>query len=194
LTPEQAEGLEIVRRKCITLTKVVNDIVSLQRLKLSGLERRPVKLNVLLRQTLQAARISAEHSGQKLIFEAPDKDVLIMADEERIGQVLDNLLSNAVKFNQPHGQVMLRLQEQDSEVQVEVEDTGIGISAEKLARIFERFYQADGGTTRRYGGMGLGLSICREIIEAHGGRIWGESEVGQGSRFMFTLPRTNISM
>ena len=194
LTPEQAEGLEIVRRKCITLTKVVNDIVSLQRLKLSGLERRPVKLNVLLRQTMQAARISAEHSGQKLIFEAPDKDVLVMADEERIGQVLDNLLSNAVKFNQPHGQVMLRLQEQDSEVRVEVEDSGIGISAEKLARIFDRFYQADGGTTRRYGGMGLGLSICREIIEAHGGRIWGESEVGKGSRFMFTLPRTNISM
>jgi PAS domain S-box-containing protein len=193
LTPEQAEGLEIVRRKCITLTKVVNDIVSLQRLKLSGLERRPVKLNVLLRQTMQAARISAEQSGQKLIFEAPDKDVLVMADEERIGQVLDNLLSNAVKFNQPHGQVMLRLQEQDSEVRVEVEDTGIGISAEKLARIFDRFYQADGGTTRRYGGMGLGLSICREIIEAHGGRIWGESEVGKGSRFMFTLPRTNIS-
>jgi signal transduction histidine kinase len=89
---------------------------------------------------------------------------------------------------------MLRLQEQDSEVRVEVEDTGIGISAEKLARIFDRFYQADGGTTRRYGGMGLGLSICREIIEAHGGRIWGESEVGKGSRFMFTLPRTNISM
>ncbi|MEK7312157.1 MAG: HAMP domain-containing sensor histidine kinase, partial [Chloroflexota bacterium] len=194
LTPEQAEGLEIVRRKCITLTKVVNDIVSLQRLKLSGLERRPVKLNVLLRQTMQAARISAEHSGQKLIFEAPDKDVLVMADEERIGQVLDNLLSNAVKFNQPHGKVMLRLQEQDSEVRVEVEDTGIGISAEKLARIFDRFYQADGGTARRYGGMGLGLTICREIIEAHGGRIWGESEVGKGSRFMFTLPRTNISM
>lgn len=194
LTPEQAEGLEIVRRKCITLTKVVNDIVSLQRLRISGLERRPIKLNVLLRQTMQAARISAEQAGQKLTFESPEKDVVVMADEERISQVLDNLLSNAVKFNQPNGKVLLRLNEQDSEVQVEVQDTGIGISPEKLARIFDRFYQADGGTTRRYGGMGLGLSICREIIEAHGGKIWGESEVGKGSRFVFTLPRASISM
>ncbi|MBM4424149.1 MAG: response regulator [Chloroflexi bacterium] len=194
LTKEQADGLEIVRRKCVTLTKAVNDIVSLQRLKLSGLERRPVKLDEMVKQTVLAARISAGQSGQKIVVETPEKPVTVVVDEERLGQVLDNLLSNAVKFNRPNGQVTLRVKEQDSEVRVEVEDTGIGIAAEKLARIFDRFYQVDGGTTRRYGGMGLGLAICREIVEAHGGKIWGESEVGTGSRFIFTLPKSNISM
>ena len=194
LSDQQKEGLELIRRKCIALTKVVNDIVTLQRLRLSGLERRPVKLNEIVMQAVQAARISAEKAGQALQMDMPQRDLVVVADEERIGQVLDNLLSNAVKFNSNDGKVIVRLEDVDSEVKVEVTDTGIGIVPEKLARIFDRFYQADGSATRRYGGMGLGLAICREIVEAHGGRIWGESEVGQGSKFAFTLPKTNISI
>ncbi len=189
LTEQQKEGLELLRRKCVALTKVVNDIVSLQRLRMDGLERRPVKLNDLLAQSVQAAQIALAKAGQSLQLDLPPNKVEAPADEERIGQVLDNLLSNAIKFSQNGGKITLRLQEVGAEAQIEVEDTGIGIAPEKMARIFERFYQVDGSTTRRYSGMGLGLAICREIVEAHGGRIWGESEVGKGSRFSFTLPK-----
>jgi signal transduction histidine kinase len=139
----------------------------------------------------QAGRLSADKAQQTLRLELPNGDVRVVADEERVEQVIDNLLSNAVKFSQPGGQVTMRLIEVEAGAQIEVQDTGIGIPPEKLARIFDRFFQVDGSATRRYGGMGLGLSICREIIEAHGGRIWGESEIGKGSRFVFTLPRAD---
>jgi signal transduction histidine kinase len=194
LNDQQREGLEIVRKKCMTLTKLVNDIVGLQRLRTSGLERRVVNLNALVAQVIHTADASAELAEQSLQLDLPDKEVTIMADEERLEQVLDNLVSNAIKFGQPGGKVTLFLRETESGVVLAVEDNGIGIASDKLARVFDRFYQVDGSATRKYGGMGLGLAICREIVEAHGGTIGAESEVGKGSRFTVTLPVPAMSM
>jgi PAS domain S-box-containing protein len=194
LNDQQREGLETVRRKCMALTKLVNDIVGLQRLRTSGLDRRPVNLNSLMAHVHKTAQITAESAELTLHMELPPGEVSVLADEERLEQVLDNLVNNAIKFNRPHGQVTLRLMDLESEVRFEVEDTGIGIVSDKLPRIFERFYQVDGSATRRYGGMGLGLSICKEIVETHGGKISVESEVDRGSKFTVILPKLNLNM
>jgi len=192
LTETQTKGLEVVRRKCTALTKVVNDIVTLQRLQIADLERQPMPLNGLIAQTVQAVRTLAQQSDQTLKVEMPEHEVVVSIDEERIAQVVDNLLNNAVKFGRPTGQIVLRLIDLDNQARVEIHDSGIGIPEDKLDRIFQRFYQVDSGTTRRYSGVGLGLALCREIIEAHGGKIWAESELGVGSRFIFVLPKAKV--
>jgi two-component system phosphate regulon sensor histidine kinase PhoR len=103
-----------------------------------------------------------------------------------VQQALVNLLHNAIKFTSSGGQVILRAVQKDREILFCVTDSGIGIAAEDLARIFERFYKVD--RSRATSGTGLGLAIARHLVEAHGGRIWAESEVGKGSTFYFTIP------
>jgi signal transduction histidine kinase len=98
-------------------------------------------------------------------------------------------LGNAIKFSPRGGTITIHVENLGEMVLLSVSDMGVGIPADKLEKVFERFYQVDGSATRRFGGAGLGLAIVRRIIEAHGGRIWVESEMGQGSSFKFTLPR-----
>ncbi|NOZ83192.1 MAG: GAF domain-containing sensor histidine kinase [Euryarchaeota archaeon] len=112
----------------------------------------------------------------------------VCADPEHVEHVLRNLISNAIKFNKSGGKVIIKAHEQDGRVEVCVEDTGIGIPAEVLERVFEKFYQVDPSPTRKYGGIGLGLAIAREMVRANGGEIRVESEPDSGSRFCFTLP------
>jgi signal transduction histidine kinase len=117
---------------------------------------------------------------------------VIPADEEKIRQVITNLVSNAYKFTPEGGSVTLEATETADAVRIAVADTGIGIPKDFLGRLFERFNQVP-GTRQKMGGpkgTGLGLAIAKGIVEAHGGRIWAESEPGQGSRFIFTLPKT----
>jgi two-component system phosphate regulon sensor histidine kinase PhoR len=110
----------------------------------------------------------------------------VRADPPRLEQVLVNLIHNAVKFTRPGGEVTLLAHLDGDVICFAVRDTGVGISPDDLARIFERFYKAD--RARSGGGTGLGLSICRHLVEAHGGRIWAESEEGRGSTFYFSIP------
>jgi signal transduction histidine kinase len=111
----------------------------------------------------------------------------IRADETRVRQIVINLLTNAVKYTE-QGEVTIALTLADDAVVTTVTDTGIGIAPQDLALIFEEFSRVDNSTTRRVDGLGLGLSICRRLVELHGGRIWVESEAGVGSRFHFSLP------
>jgi signal transduction histidine kinase len=110
----------------------------------------------------------------------------------RIEQVLSNLLDNAIKFTPPSGEVSVDVTGEEHEVVVSVSDTGIGIPSDELLRIFDRFYQVEGGSTRAYRGTGLGLTICKHIVEYHQGRIWAESVEGSGSTFAFALPRRPV--
>ncbi|HSD85017.1 MAG TPA: ATP-binding protein, partial [Anaerolineae bacterium] len=114
---------------------------------------------------------------------------LILVDRDRVNQVFDNLLGNAIKFSPRGGTISIEVKEAGNMIQLGVLDTGVGIPTDKLEKVFDRFYQVDGSATRRFGGAGLGLAIARRIVEAHGGRIWVESEEGTGSAFKFTLPK-----
>ena len=105
-------------------------------------------------------------------------------------QVFFNLLDNAVKYVQVGGQISITAKLKDGEIEVQVADNGPGIAGEHLPRVFERFYRVDKARSRELGGTGLGLSIVKHIVQAHGGRVWAESEVGKGSTFFFTLPWT----
>ncbi|OYT42133.1 MAG: hypothetical protein B6U86_00895 [Candidatus Altiarchaeales archaeon ex4484_43] len=111
----------------------------------------------------------------------------IQGDKNRLMQVLTDLIDNAIKFTEKGGIVIEARREKDN-ILVKVKDTGIGISKENINKLFTKFYQVDSSLSRRYGGTGLGLAICKKIVEAHGGKIWVDSELGKGSTFQFTLP------
>jgi two-component system phosphate regulon sensor histidine kinase PhoR len=127
-----------------------------------------------------------ERAGLTLMVDAPPGLPEVRADIRRLEQVLVNLIHNSVKFTSPHGIITLLAEGESSFIRFAVRDTGVGIPADDLLRIFERFFRVD--RSRSGGGTGLGLSIARHIVEAHGGRIWAESEEGRGSTFYFTIP------
>ena len=190
LTESQRESLSIVADKTNALTRLVSDIIFLQQIERESLELSKVQLRDLAHLALQSCEISATSSGISLRLEAPPDLPKIAVDRDRINQVFDNLLGNAIKFSPHGGTITISITDNGNVLKVSVSDTGVGIPPDKLNRIFERFYQVDGSATRRFGGAGLGLAIAKRIVEAHGGHIWAESVVGQGSSFIFTLPKT----
>ncbi|WP_376792986.1 GAF domain-containing protein [Thermoflexus sp.] len=189
LTEAQREAMEIIAEKTNLLSRLVGDIVTLQRIERGTLSFEAVDIVALARISIQSFQLTAAQAGLEFVMEDPGGPVMVWGDRERLSQVLDNLLHNAVKFSPNGGRITLRILDQEDHVQVSVQDTGIGIPPDKLERIFERFYQVDGSTKRRFGGMGLGLAIVKRIVEAHGGRVWAESELGKGSTFYFTIPK-----
>jgi PAS domain S-box-containing protein len=188
--PEKHQQMvEMAIVNCDRLVRLVNDILDFDKVEKGRLPLRrvPVEAVDLLRRTADIAHIAASQSRMSFRIEAVP--ALVMADEDRVVQVLSELVSNAIKFSSP--ETMIRLSAQpagDREVCFAVEDQGQGIPREKLEHIFDRFQQGDASDTRAMGGTGLGLALCRSIVEQHGGQIWAESALGQGSRFLFTLP------
>jgi PAS domain S-box-containing protein len=187
--PETAKQmLEIASSDTERLVRLVNDILDLERLDSSKvtLVKQRCDAGVLMRQSAETVRsIAAEHKINVSVLPA---DVQIWADPDRIVQMLVNLLSNAVKFSPPASTVTVKVEDLGDRVLFEVKDRGRGIPADKLETIFGRFQQVDASDSRQKGGTGLGLAICRGIVQQHGGRIWAESTVGEGSSFYFTLP------
>ena len=171
------------------LLSLINDVLDLSKIEAGQLT---LSLNdYSLQEVIQTVFTSVEALAAEKDLELKlsiQKDMTIgKADEQRIAQVLMNLLGNAIKFTE-EGQVAVSVAVNNNTFQVSVSDTGPGLSTEAQQKIFEEFYQADGSLTRKKGGTGLGLSISKKIIEMHGGRIWVESELGEGSNFQFTLP------
>jgi two-component system phosphate regulon sensor histidine kinase PhoR len=171
-----------------TLSQMAQEVLDLSRIE-SGqvaLELRPIPPEKLLQSSAERMRLQAERAGLSLRVECPAALPKVQGDPVRLEQVLVNLIHNAVKFTPPGGEIVLSACTQGETVVFSVRDTGVGIPADDLPRIFERFYKAD--RARSGSGTGLGLSISRHIVEAHGGRIWAESREGQGSTFYFTIP------
>ena len=195
LSPEQNKYVQIFRRAGDNLLNLINDILDLSKVEASQLEleRTGFSLNDHLEKVTEMVADRAHEKGLALVCEiAPNVPTDLVGDPTRLRQVLLNLLSNAIKFTES-GEVSLRVApDVDSSVptalRFTVSDTGIGIPGEKLGQVFERFTQADSSTTRRFGGSGLGLTISKRLVELMGGRIWVESEVGQGSVFAFAVP------
>lgn len=189
MTPDQQGLLANVQRATQRLTQMVNYLVDFAQLE-SGtftFERQVSDLRGLVSEIAETLRPRAEAAGLALSVRLPDEAVPVDMDPQRIGQVLVNLLDNAIKFTGAGGRIEVALEQDADTVRVLVRDTGIGIDAENLARIFEKFYQVDASSTREFGGAGLGLALSKALVEAHGGRIGVLSAPGQGSTFWFTL-------
>ena len=195
LSPEQDKYVQIFRRAGDNLLNLINDILDLSKVESSQLEleRTGFSLSDLLEKVTEMVAARASEKGLVMLYEiAPSVPNDLVGDPTRLQQVLLNLLGNAIKFTES-GEVTLRVTPDanpavPTALRFTVSDTGIGIPGEKLGQVFERFTQADSSTTRRFGGSGLGLTICRRLVELMGGRIWVESEVGKGSMFAFAVP------
>jgi two-component system phosphate regulon sensor histidine kinase PhoR len=171
------------------LVQMVNELLDLARIEGGGplLLRNDVDLSRVVRESVERLRLFAERQGLRLVVDVPDQLPLVRGDEARIGQVVVNLVHNALKFGGERGDVTIRVRESEGVVITSVEDHGSGIPKADQLRIFERFYKVDRARVRG-GGTGLGLSIARHVLEQHNGRIWVESEEGEGSTFSFALP------
>jgi signal transduction histidine kinase len=152
------------------------------------LKLEPIDVAELIRQVIDEFRPMLIKGKLTMEMSLAEDLPKVRADREQLRLVLRNLLSNAVKFNREGGRITIRAENKHDMLEVCVSDTGIGIPKDKLDKIFERFYQVDSSPTRRYGGAGMGLAIVKEVVEAHGGRVTVESELGKGSTFCFTLP------
>jgi PAS domain S-box-containing protein len=175
------------------LLSLINDILDLSKVE-SGkmeLERESFALGEFLDASLAMLREKAQAGGIELCLEGTAKpEVIIVADRRKLRQIMFNLLSNAIKFTPQGGTVRVRLLESDGEATVTVADTGRGIKPEDIPKLFQVFTQLESAYTKEYEGTGLGLALTRRLVELHGGRIWVESEFGQGSSFSFNLPLT----
>jgi PAS domain S-box-containing protein len=189
-SPRWHEVLEIAADGADRLVTIVNDILDLERLE-SGrisLTLRSCQTTVLMTQAVDSMQVLADQV--KVALKTMPQPYTFLGDGDRLIQVITNLLSNAIKFS-PSGSTVWLGVEQDTDLgnlRFWVQDEGRGIPSEQLERIFERFHQVNATDARQKGGTGLGLPICRIIIQQHGGTIWAESKVGQGSRFYFTIP------
>ncbi len=191
LSAEQREYVSMLKSSGQALATIVNDILDFSKIEAGKLHLDPMPFGLrdAVCEALKVLAVRAHGRGLELTFEAdPAVPDSLVGDAPRLRQIINNLAGNAVKFTEA-GEVAVRISaEADGLLRFEVRDTGIGIPAEKLARIFEPFEQADHGTTRRYGGTGLGLTIAARLVELMGGRIGVGSEAGKGSTFWFTVP------
>jgi PAS domain S-box-containing protein len=191
--PEKAaQMLDVAIANCERLTKLVNDILNFEHVDKQALPIHRVESNVLdmLRRVADINQAAADHAGVRLRLDA--EHLTVWADPELIVQALDHLLGNAIKFSAPGQYVRMAAitsPDNSDEVLFEIEDRGRGIPAEQLQIIFDRFRQGDSSDTRTSGGTGLGLALCRSILDQHGTQIQVHSEKGKGSCFSFTLPR-----
>ncbi len=190
LTSDQQCFVSQIHLGAKRLEALVDDLLDFARLEAGALRLncQEEELRQQVREVVASFTPLAESKQIALEVGLPDQELPLRMDGMRISQVLTNLLSNAFKFTPPGGRIRVALSAHDQEVKLSVEDSGIGISREHLPYLFERFYQVDPSFTRVHGGAGLGLPIAKALIEAHGGRIGAESQVGQGARFWFTLP------
>lgn len=186
--PAARRFIDQIQIEVDALSQMVTELLELSRIE-SGrlsLDLRPVAPHDLLASASKRMKVQAERAGLQLRVEYGEALPKVQIDIQRLEQVLVNLIHNAVKFTRPGGAILLRAESGIGEVRFAVQDTGIGIPAEDVPRIFERFYRVD--KSRTGSGTGLGLSIARHIVEAHKGRIWAESMEGQGSTFTFSIP------
>jgi len=194
LTVEQRDSLGLVRLSAESLLTVINDILDFSKIEAGklDLESIPFDLRESLGETMKALSFRAHQKGLELVYEVqPDVPEALLGDPSRIRQIIVNLVGNSIKFTE-RGEVLVSVErgaETDKTVDLHfaVKDTGVGIPADKQQKIFEAFSQADGSMARKYGGTGLGLTICTKLVELMNGRIWVESELGKGSTFHFIV-------
>jgi two-component system phosphate regulon sensor histidine kinase PhoR len=182
--------LGIIRHNAERLARITQDLLTLSRVeqKRQKFDFEPFSVNGLLKQAIELMRPIAEKREIRLELQPGPADACVWCDSEAVSQILSNLLDNAIKYTHAGGRITVGAEPQGRFVELFVRDTGIGISAEELPRVFERFYRVDKARSRELGGTGLGLSIVKHLVAAHNGGTRVESRTGEGSTFFFTLP------
>ncbi len=185
------EAVARLDRNARAQVRLIEDLLDISRIVSGKMELRvaPTDLAVVARTAAEAAKPSASAKELELVVDLPLAPCLVAGDTDRLQQVVGNILSNAIKFTPAKGSIVLRLSPSADGFTLSVVDTGIGISPEFLPRVFDRFRQADGSITRQHGGLGLGMSIARDLVSMHGGRLEATSDgPGKGATFTITLP------
>ena len=185
---QERDFLQTVLRETQRLNDLISNFLDLQRLSadLENYQLEPFAVSTLLNESSHLfAMASRKH---RIIVECPDHLPKVMGDSKRLQQVMKNLLSNAIKYSPGGGTITLGAHQEGNEIVVSVKDEGLGIPQQALTKIFTRFYRVDDSDRRIPGGIGLGLALVKEMVKAHGGRVWAESTLGKGSTFHFTLP------
>jgi signal transduction histidine kinase len=193
MAPENLRvDLDVIAKSAMRLKEIIEDFSNVDRIEagLASLRRQRVMISTLVQSVVDSFKDLARDHQIALDFHVSQRNLALEGDESKIAIALSNLVRNALTFTNPGGQVQVRAEQVPGYIKIAVIDDGIGIPAAEQEKIFERFYQVEKHLTRRHGGMGLGLSIAREFIELHGGRIWVESTEGKGSRFTFLLPKS----
>lgn len=189
LNDNQKHFLNVIKNNTDRLIALINDLLDISRIETGRVrfEPAPVKLGEIVADVVEAMAAHAEERGLALAYEVDAGLPEVMGDRDRLYQVLTNLVGNAINYT-PEGSVTVEVANVGMAVQISVRDTGIGIKAEDVGRIFDRFYRADDPIVQEASGTGLGLPIVKMFVEMHGGRVWVDSEKGKGSAFTFILP------
>ncbi|HEY58602.1 MAG TPA: hybrid sensor histidine kinase/response regulator [Anaerolineae bacterium] len=187
LSVEQREALDTVKQKLNRLDEAVNSLLSLGS-TLAPERMEGVNLSKVVQAAAEMQRPRMKEKGLSFTIHLPEAPVVVYGDARFLGKMLAHLLDKAFKFTPKGGSVTVALEERDGHALLKVQDTGVGIPKEALSRIFEPFYQADQSTARRFGGLGLGLAVVKEIVQVHNGRVWAESEPGQGTTVWVRFP------
>lgn len=191
VTPAQKERLEKIDKHSNSLTHLINNLLDIARIE-SGrvqMEIRETSVKEALNSTIDIITPQVKEKGISLKLSNRSKNDKIMADPAQLERVFLNLLSNAVKFTPEKGKINILVEDKGKSVEFSVEDSGIGIPKQDLEKVFEEFFRSDNAQSQGIKGTGLGLSLIKQIVEAHKGRIWAESELGKGTKFTFTIPR-----
>lgn len=186
--------LNVIQNETDRMIRMVNSLLQLSRVdsKELALNRERVNFTQFAHDIIDRFEMNIKEE-QKITFERniPDEEFYVWIDRDRLTQVLDNIISNAIKYSPNGGKITFKIEKRIRQILVSVKDEGIGIEYDQLDKIFDRFYRVDKARTRELGGTGLGLAITRELVEAHYGRIWANSKVGEGTTIYFTLPLMN---
>jgi len=182
------EFLQVVEEETDRLTRLVSDILDVSRIESGRLELKKRDFDLAKLVRIIIGKLQSQFPKHEIMLAGPESIDPVCADPDKIEQVFVNLVDNAVKYSPSGGEITLTLAAQQRSVECSVQDSGVGIPAEHLAYIFEKFHRVDNRATREIYGTGLGLYVSKSIVEAHGGTIWAESELGKGSTFRFTLP------
>ncbi|MCX7681366.1 MAG: response regulator [Anaerolineae bacterium] len=190
LNDEQKRFLSIVRDNVERLTALINDLLDISRVESGRIRFEPklIQLSDVIAEVVKVMVVSAEAKRQTLTYEVIGRIPEIIGDPDRLNQVVTNLVSNAIRYTPEGGKIEVKIYAVEGAVRVDVRDNGIGIAPDDLGHIFERFYRADHPLVMETTGTGLGLSIVKMFVEMHGGRVWVESKLGEGSTFTFILP------
>jgi signal transduction histidine kinase len=190
ITEEQKKALEVLLRNTNRLDHLIQDILDISRLESGTMKFITEKTDAtkMIKEIAETMQVSADLKRIKINSDIQKGIPDLMIDQERIKQVLMNLVDNAIKFSPDGSMIQIKARKEKEDVVFEVQDFGRGIPKNKQKKIFERFYQVDSGIDRKFGGVGLGLTISKKIIDTYGGQIWVDSTLGKGSSFKFSVP------